>query len=274
MAICLKVIEDINNRIKRPAQLTASPAYPGQVGNNLESLPRLSGPLKEGNILTNPSPSRNTSEMLASSIGSFAKNAGQSPNAKNPLIALSPRAKQLALTARNTILTPEQQKLISSDNAKSSINVYLTQFLNSPVGLPFRQTFERRLCITVLGTPYSELSVALNAIDSLTALAVSSLIDDQYGRVSKDIPRIVREYVMTIININSLSSSLAPHWTDVAFDAKSEVARGSEEVDLLVEHLKIGLAELLTAFAEHIVNLGLSHVELRRARQVAGLVAP
>ena len=273
MTICLTVIGDINIRVTGSKQSAPSSAYSGQVGNNLETLPRLSGPLKEGNILSNLPPSRNTSAILASSIGSFAKNAGQSPNAKNPLTSFSPHAKHFASAARDKILSPEQKKLISPDYAKSSINAYLIQILNSPIGAPFRQTFGRRLCMRVLGTPYSKLSITLNAVDSLTALAVSSLPEDLYGTVSKDIPRIIRQYVITISTVNSFKDGLAPHWTDVMFDAKNDQARRCGEVDMLVERLKLGLAELLTAFAEHLVRLGLSPVELRRARQVAGLDA-
>ena len=268
------MIGDINIRIsdvEKPTSPSKSPNYPG---NDVATLPRLSGPLKDGNILSNPAPARNTSAMLASSIGSFAKNAGQSPNAQSPLSSLSPRAKNFFNAAQNKMLTPEQQKLISSDNAKSSINNYFVQILHSPVGIPFRQTFGRRLCTKVLGTPYSELSVLLNAVDSLTALAVSSLQEDKYGTANKDVPQIINQYVMTINTINSFSSALVPHWTDVTFDANVSQGKRSEEVDVLVERLKMGLAELLTVFSDHVFELGMSRVDLSRARQAAGLDAP
>ena len=272
--VCLKVIGDINIRVSNVEKSTSPSTSPDHLGNGIATLPRLSGPLKDENILSNPALMRNTSAMLASSIGSFAKNAGQSPNAKTPLSSLSPQAKKYFNAARNKMLTPEQQKLISSDNAKSSINTYLVQILHSPVGIPFRQTFGRRLCTKVLGTPYSELSVVLNAVDSLTGLAVSSLQEDKYGMVSKDVPQIINQYVITINTINSFSSALVPHWTDVTFDAKAGQGRRSKEVDVLVERLRLGLAELLTIFSDHFVSLGLSRIELKRARQTAGLDAP
>ncbi len=267
---CLDVIQGMNTRISQfqnpPA--AAAPSQPQQ--NNLQYLPRVSVPLKEENILTNPPPPSSKLEKVGANVGSLTKSYGQQPGAKPFSLASSPRAKKYLESAKDKVLTPEQQQAISPAGLRDTYNSYLMQFLRSPFGQPFRQTLHRRACAVVLGTPYSQLSVIVDAIDSLTRLAIYSLTEDSYGKVQADIPVIIRTFSSTISNLEAFKQNLPVHWTDVDFQER-EGGRKIEEVDLVVERLRSGLRELLEAFGGYADNLGLGVKEMRAAREAAGL---
>lgn len=144
------------------------------------------------------------------------------------------------------------------------------QLLRSPFGHPFRQTLRRRACVVVLGTPYSNLSVIVDAIDALTRLAVSSLTEDSYGRVQADVPAIIRTFTNTISNLETFMQNLPVHWTDVEF-SEQQGGKRVEEVDVVISELRKGLKELLEAFGGYADNLGLGIREMRVARETAGL---
>lgn len=276
MTSCLGSIQDINTRIKifqdSPSSVTTS--QQGQSQDNVQKLPRLSALVKQDNILTNPRPPVKRREQIEATIGSVTKSYGQSPNQGTPLKALGPYAVQGLKVAQEKLLYPEQREAISQASLKSTFYKYLMKFLRSRYGKPFRQIHKRRLCAVILSTPYSSLNIVLNSIDSLRELAKASLEDDPYGTVNKDIPRLIRTFVSTINNIESFTKSIPIHWTDVEFDVQNEQGRKVEEVQQVVDRLKDGLKELITAFGNYAADLGLGPKEMELARQVAGLDTP
>ncbi|KAA6410386.1 MAG: nuclear envelope [Lasallia pustulata] len=274
MNACVAVIQGIDTRIAdyQNPPVTASPLSMQQQ-NQVQSLPRLSAPLRQDQITVNPLPPTTSRERIQSNIGTVAKSFGQSPsspNVKSSPSPLSPRARQYLGTARNKLLTQGQQEAISPASLKSQLNHYLMEFLRSPVGRPFRQTFQRRLCAVVLGTPYSELHIAVNAIDALTHLAVASLKEDTFGKVQKDIPDLIRTLVNTTTRLESFVNGFAVHWTDVDFPDTDGRGRRVEEVEMVLDSLKSGLRMLVSAFEDYAVELGLGPAEMRIARVVAG----
>ncbi|KAI4122606.1 MAG: hypothetical protein LQ347_006446 [Umbilicaria vellea] len=275
MNTCTAVIQGINNRIagyQNPP--STAPQQSIQQQNQVQSLPRLSAPLRQDQITLNPLPPSTSRERIQSEIGTVAKSLGQSPaspSAKSSLSPLSPRAKQYLGTARNKLLTQGQQEAMSPASLRSQFNDYLMQFLRSPVGRPFRQTFQRRLCAVVLGTPYSELNVIVDAIDSLTSLAVASLKEDNFGKVQKDIAGLIRTLVNTTTCLDSFVNGFAVHWSDVNFQDMNGQGRRVEDVERTLNSLRTGLRKLVGAFGDYAVELGLGPAEMRIAGEVAGL---
>lgn len=140
------------------------------------------------------------------------------------------------------------------------------RFLRSPLGHPFRQTFDRRVTAVVLGTPYSTYNTTICSIKALSALAVASIDEDPYGRVCKDVPALIRTYTSTIETVEAFVANLPPHWTDVGF---SDRQRWVSDVADVVSCLKDGLRDLLDAFGKYAGELGLAEREMRVARKAS-----
>ncbi len=272
MTLCLGNILTINNRIaefQNPAATSAS--APPQQRITVESLPRISAPLRQGNIFRNPPPPSTSREAFESSVGSIAKSFGQSPQPAKParfLDAQRVETQKYLGAARQKLLTNGQQETLSRSGLLAQCNDYMMRFLRTPVGYPFRQTFRRRVCTVVLGSPYSELKVIVDSANALGSLARASLKEDSYGKVAKDVPLMIRVFVSTISAIEGFVSGLPVHWTDVEF---SEADRMVEEVDLIVDALKTGLKSMVGAFEQYAVELGLGREEISVARKVAGM---
>lgn len=270
MTLCLGNILAISNRITDFQNSTTESVAPPQ-RITIESLPSISStPLRQENVFSNARPPATTREKFESSLGTIAKSYGQSPQPAKPLKFLeSQRAegeKYLGV-ARQKLLTQNQQESLSSSGMLAQIYGYLVRFLRTPLGSPFRQTFRRRVSTVVLGSPFSELSVIVDSVNALTALALASLTEDKYGKVAKDVPLLIRAFVSVIQSIEGFVRDSPVHWTDVEF---SDSDRGEEGVDLVVGSMKAGLKEMVDAFGNYATELGLTEREMNVARGVAG----
>ncbi|OJD21685.1 hypothetical protein ACJ73_06973 [Blastomyces percursus] len=302
------VIKGITTRInehQNPTTLPAadSSAVSGKTSDSsnvdgqpttIHTLPRLTSAPKEDNIFLASSKPTTRPEKFESAFGSVAKSYGQSPDwtpaARN-------QARNIFNRATTAVLSPEQKKRISasaqelklltsssssSGSGRPRTHPLIHQFLSSLAGLPFRQSYARRLRIIVLGTPYASLSPIIDAVESLTRLLIASMAEDQFGKVQADIAAVVRLFTETVMALESFTSAgergLDVHWTDVDFppaDAGMEIqkkVRRVEEVEMIKEALRGGLAELLEAFKLYLDDVGIRGKELRMAREAAGLV--
>ena len=254
-----------------PASVVPTPQSAG-----LEPLPRISTPLRQENIFSRPPAPSTSLERIESDIGSLAKSYGQSPTPGTlKLPSLSPQAKSaLSVGSDKLLASPSAQKLLTAASSETVapnglrglLNDYLMLFLTSRFGEPFRETFGRRAHAVVLGTPYSALYSTLCSIKSLAALAVASLDEDPFGRVSKDVPTLIRIYTESIQTIEAFVRNLPPHWTDVEF---RESDRNVEDVDTVVTCMKLGLEDMLDAFVKYASELGLEPTEVAIARKAA-----
>ncbi|KAL8994239.1 MAG: hypothetical protein Q9169_005733 [Polycauliona sp. 2 TL-2023] len=263
---CIQTIQAVNARINsygQPSPQQQALSRPQEV----QSLPRIGTPLKEGQVMMNPPPPSSRREMVETKVGSFAKSIGNNPpsNYGNPL---GPKQQQYLEAARNKLLTPEQQQVITPAHIQSQFNTYMTRFLQSWFGQPFRQTFARRVQATVFGQPYSELTLIVDAIDSLTHLAAASIKEDAYGKVAKDIPLIMRTFIITYQTVERFTSTLPVHWTDVQF---SEDQRRTEDILMLLSALRNGLERLVKAFGGYSKEMGIEAQDMRVARTIAGM---
>lgn len=196
--------------------------------------------------------------------------------------------------ASSAVLSPERKKRImaSSEELKlltggpsatykpENVHPVLAQFLRSPIGQFFRQSYAQRASNIVLGGPESSLSSIVDAIDCLTRLLIASLAEDQYGKVQADVPSVIRLLTTTIVSLEAFvhQGGLDAHWTDVNFPPSSQPeaqaeARRVPEVDLVLDTLKSGLGDLLTSFKPYLRDIGLAGKDLRLAKEAAGIDA-
>ncbi|KAK0926563.1 hypothetical protein LTR91_002114 [Friedmanniomyces endolithicus] len=209
------------------------------------------------------------SQALAA-VGSVAKSIGQSPT--------------LASGARKGSVAEYSRQAIEYGINKASNNTLLSgwqsrtvDFLRTPLGEPFRRTFARTVRAVVLGVPFSNGVDLVHASKSLTALAVVSLKEDNFGQAQRDIVSTIRVYASSVISIRNLIAGLPAHWTDVYFEGgQRDVSRSADgngeldEVRVILEVLRQGLEELVLAFGEYAEGLGLGKAEMRTVREIIG----
>ena len=271
MTLCLGNILAISTRVAEFQNPKTNSVVPPQE-TVIESLPSISSAsVRKENIFNNVQVPTTTREKIESNFGSIAKSYGESPRPAKPLKYLeSQRAegeKYLGV-ARQKLLTEDQQRNWSSSGLLAQCNVHIIHFLRSRLGYPFRQTFQRRVCVVVLGSPFSELSPIIDSANALTALAVASLTEDNYGKVAKDVALLIRAFVSVIQSVEGFVERLPAHWTDVEF---SDSDRMVKEVDLVVGSLKAGLKDMVDGFGEYATELGLTEREMGIAKRVAGV---
>lgn len=285
------VIKDINTRINTyknpPGAVSKKLAQEGQPQPTLQTLPQLTAPPKQENIFA-PSPkARSRQEKFEETLTTVAKTYGQSPDWTPTARA---RAREVFDRASTAVMSPERKKklLASTQDLKlltgvvqpsspEKIHPITAQFLRSPVGLLFRQTYSRRLRGIVLGSPYDSLSPIVDATESLARFCVASLAEDPFGKVQADVPGVVRLLTDTIVTLQSfVNGGLQVHWTDVTFPPSSNPeaqakARRVPEVDAVLATLKCSLAELLTAYKPYLSQVGLVGKDLRLAKEASGI---
>lgn len=245
----------------RIAEFQAPPvaAKPTTKEDATAPLPRMGQPLKDGlkqpgDIFSTPN-SKN--KGVAQSIGSFAKAQGQSPPGSSPI------ARRLLAKAESAVLTPAQMKEVEVNGPSAVFKDRINVLLQSSFGWPFRQEYRRRIAAVVLGSPYGDVGMIVDAIDSLTRFAVCSLEEDKYGNVQRDVKLIIQTLTASVTNLETFKHKLPFHWTDV--EKKAE----SPEVDTILASMKGGLSQLIDAFESYSSDLRLSQSEMRLAREAA-----
>ncbi|TKA83478.1 hypothetical protein B0A55_00568 [Friedmanniomyces simplex] len=288
---CIAEIAAISMRIRTAQEPTAPGSQrqqPGQVvaqqqqGATGTGLPRIA---KQGVV--------NDCAVVAPSRGGGARGgAGQALQTVGNLvksIGQSPTSSSSSGTQRTSVAQYSRQAIgygmnkagsnASSSSWQQATESRVVDFLRTPFGEPFRETFARRVEAAVLGVPFSKGVDIVHASRSLTGLAVVSLKEDNFGQASKTVPSIVRIYTATVMNIRNFIAGLPPHWTDVGFtEAKRDAMGGSGDVDgeldevrQVLEVLRSGLEEVVLAFGEYAGALGLSKAEMRQAREMIGV---
>lgn len=231
---------------------------------NFETLPRLSSPLRQDQILSKPPPLISNRAKIESNIGAIAKSYGQQPS---PL--LSHRTKQIISVTCNKLFTPETEEQIlriTPASLRQFFHGWLMSILDSSFGWPFRQSFDRLVCSIVFKSPDGQFGQIVDAIDILSALTVASLEEDKYGKVAKDVALLIHTYGSTISAIEAFAASVPVHWTDTEFKSREVV-----EVNTVLAFLKSGLQEMLHGFSEYAKDLGISEQEIQQARKISGM---
>lgn len=263
--VCLEVINEMQTRMDNYERPLVSI---GNTNDNFPSLPRLSEPLKDGlqspgDLFSTISTESSSMNGVTRAVGRFAKSKGQSLSTSN-----SPRTSKFIKAAEGAILTKQHRQVLSKTDPRGLVKRWATWFLKSQLGWPFRQEYQRRLKTIVLGTPFGDVGLNVDAIQSLVGLAVHSLSEDQYGNVQRDIKAIIKNFTVIILNLENLKSNLEIHWTDVMS------IQESPDIDLILVTLKNGLGELIDAFGKYSDNLGLSQRDLKMAKEATVITVP
>lgn len=201
---------------------------------------------------------------FAQSVGNAVKSFGQSPGAPNPL--LPPAKRAIAWGADHTLSQADRENF-TGQGIKRNANGILDQFLASPVGEPFRQTFARRARAVVFGVPLSNRTNIVHASRTLAALCKHAIKEDDYGQVAKSVRTVLATFTQTIKDINTLLATLKPASSDVLF---TERDRGVQEVEEVKQVLREGLEDVLLAYGEYADSVGFTKTEMREAREVLG----
>ena len=267
LKVCLGVLEDINTRLIDTQTPPPEMTMKGNNNNAVQSLPQLSAPLRIGPVLEASPKASSNRERAESGIEWAAKSIGQSPSN-----GLSPLRKGLKLVG-DKALSQEQRKALRPENIEHATRGIVNDALQSPVGVPFRQTFDRRSKAKVFGSPRSEMELTLFSIDSLARLAVNAIKEDSMGQVSKDIGLIMRTLGNIISRIKTFMAESPIHWTDVKFQSNPGGTRHVKEIDMLLDQLRSALKHIIEAYGTFARDMGLSMEEMRVARLAAGLPA-
>lgn len=253
-AICMELLKGIDNRIDdfgRPAaQPTPAPAEP-----ELQS--RNSAPLREDVFAAKQSDPATLRGNVRKAIGQITQSPGSSP-AKQ----LSPVAKRKLQDAKDFVFTKEQQELMSPANVRSQFETLARYLVTVPkIGELFYEGFATRFAGVVLGTPFAEPTLYCNATRALCSLAVHSLGEDQYGKVHRDVPSIIRTMTSIIRKVEALKLRFPMHWTD------TRGIRDSPDVKFVLDTLRDSLLQVVTAFEPFSTDLRLTLGDLRHAKE-------
>jgi len=250
--LCLGIIKGIEARID---EYEKKPEPEKSAGDDKKAEPkqRVTAPLKEEPIYQ----SKTGAKMGRREV---ARSPGHSPAAQ-----LSPLAKKTFINARDKVLSKEQQEALAPEKLLSQFQQYGRALLTQQYipGSWFQQEFNRRFTVVVLGTPYAELSLYVNAANALGLLAVHSLAEDKFGNVHRDVPAIIRTLTGVITKIEGFKTRFPVHWTDI------NANKATPEVDKVLDALKTALGQVVGEFEPYSADLGLSMKDVRVAKEAA-----
>lgn len=188
-----------------------------------------------------------------------ARSPGSSPASE-----LSPLAKKAWRSAKDRMLSKQQQEALTAGHLTGELGKWATKLMAVGwIGALLRHDFGTRFTAVVLGTPYAEPMLYMNAVEALCQLAVHSLTEDQYGNVHRDVPDLIRSLTSTIRKVEALKENFPRHWTDPGR------AKNTLTVDRVLNAWRGGLAEVVAKFDRFGADLGLSPGDLRLAKETA-----
>jgi nucleoporin NDC1 len=260
--ICLSIVKGMESRIddygKAPAQLAVHDPVA------LEPRSRVAAPLKDDPIFRSKAAQKTMRGEVGKAISQVTRSPGHSPASQ-----LSPVAKKAFRSARDKVLSKEQQDSLSTGNVISQLEALVLQVAQwGGADWVLRQTFRRRLTAVILGTPYAELGLYVHAINSLSLLSVHSLSEDKFGNVHRDVPTIIRTFTTLIRKLEAFKARFPFHWTDVEKD------RSTPEVDRVLEALRAGLGQVISEFEPYSGDLRLTLTDVRLAKEAAANPEP
>lgn len=257
--ICLDVLKSIETNVA-DSGTTPPPPEPIKAFPEEEKKKRTTDPPKDDDIFVSVPQRNDLRTRVEKGISQVATSPGRGSQ-------LSPMAKKAAETAKQQLVRMQVEATGTADT-QSLLRDLAGRVLRSGAGWPFRQHYRRRLAHVVLGAPYGEPSLYVNAACALSLLAVHSLREDKYGHVQRDVAAVVRALTGVVKKLEKFRAELPTHWTDV------EGRRECPEVDEVLDALRDALRRLIEAFGPYARDLRLSLADMRHAREAAGLQQP
>jgi nucleoporin NDC1 len=254
--VCLGEIRDIKSRIdaqRSPGSQTRSGAEK-KPEEPIQLVPRISSPIKEDKIMGPGVPPENRLQKFEAFASDFAKVHSSPENARNA------RAKKLLDSGTKGLNQGVQ-------TSRGFLDQYSSQFFQSPLGTFFQSSTRRTASVVIGGTPYSRVTLVVNAIKSLTKLAVLSLKEDSLGQFHKEVPEIIRVFSTAIKQTEEYLRTLSLFVEENSPNIPPDVAD-------VVSTLRDGLENVLGAFAEYLEHMSISPIDLRDAKElVSGVKA-
>ncbi|KAI0198807.1 nucleoporin protein Ndc1-Nup [Astrocystis sublimbata] len=256
---CLDTIRDIERKIDHyqnpPAP--APPATKPAAGAPPQPQERISQPIRTNDVSAARRPDK--TKLITGTVLKVVTSPG-----KTPIEDFAPFVRKHAVKAADAVMTREQKEAFQPQALRGRMHTLALRVLALPfVGPLFLQTFDRQLAKAVLGSPYAESSVYINAAYALSRLAVCSLAEDKYGNVQRDVASIIRTFTLVIRRLESFKDGFPSHWTDL------KMGRDAPDVDEVLGALKVGLGALVEQFAPYATDLRLSRADMRLAREAA-----
>ncbi|KAG8162966.1 hypothetical protein KVR01_007444 [Diaporthe batatas] len=245
-ALCLQVVKDMESRIDGHNQAAAAAREAAAKANSNAQA-----------VVQTPT------KTFRAEMGDMLQKKVVEPGQPS---RLSPLVKKGVAHAKDYVDDIARQAT-GTDAADNPYKHWTRLILDSPLGQPFKQGFSRRITTVVLGEPYGEPALVINAVSALTRLAVSSLAEDSYGNVQRDVSTIIRTFTSVKTKLEAFKADFPLHWTD------QDAARECAEVEAILETLKEGLVQLIVAFGPYARDLRLTFADVRQAREAAGLPA-
>lgn len=257
-SICLNIVKDLEVRVDNYGKKPDAPSTEVVLAKaNDKSAARPNMHVSNEQILLSTPTKKTLRSEVEKVVGQNAMSPGQRSR-------LSPIVQKGLADAKGAVDSFARQAA-GADNPNNAFHHWTRRALDSPLGAPFKQTFRRRLTTVVLGTPYAEPSLVINAISALTRLAIFSLAEDSYGNVQRDVSTIIRTFTTVITKLEKFKADFPVHWTD--FEGSRECA----EVDAVLSTLKEGLKQLIANFGPYARDLRLTFADMRQAREAAGV---
>ncbi|KAI1745238.1 nucleoporin protein Ndc1-Nup, partial [Xylaria scruposa] len=256
-ALCLDTIKDIERKIDNYQNPPVPAPGPVPVAAPTQPSQPIPQPLQTNNVYAGRPVDK--TELILDTVSKVVTSPG-----KTPIDDWAPVVKKQAVRAAHRVLTRQQRDAIRPQAIRGYLANFALRLMGLPyIGLVFQQTFGRQLAKAVLGSPYAETSVYINAAYALSRLAVCSLTEDRYGNVQRDVPTIIRTFTTVIKKLEAFRNGFPTHWTDLS------QSRQCPEVTEVLTALKVGLDSLVTAFAQYSNDLRLSRTDMRLAREAA-----
>jgi nucleoporin NDC1 len=202
-------------------------------------------------------------KTFSDTVGKYVADVAKLPGKKTE-DTLVPLAKRTLADIKDALLSKGQQEKIEREGLLGVYHSVYNRVIRTPtLGWLFRQTYSRRLTNAVMAFPNSEISVYVNSAFILSELAVTSLSEDSYGNVHRDVPSIIRTLTAVIRKLEVFRDSFPVHWTDV------DVKRDCKPVDELLDALKQALERVVAGFEPYASDLRLTRTDLRLAKEAA-----
>lgn len=255
----LDVIRAITLRINPPdpaveTELALQKAAANGSPTHVNALPPITSPLSKKNIISASTPPQTQKEKLQSLSGSIVKSLGQSPR------PWSPPMSKIKGVVENVKPPGFSNDLVATfwSERWSTLQASPMGWVLSWFGAFLQIPKQQKINAVVLGSEHASTALIVDSIESLTRMLVASLSDDVYGKAISGVPDAVRTMASVITSIEGFVQD-----TGTGLDGKLE------EIEIVVERLKVGLAELLSAFQLYLSDVGLGVAELRDARHAA-----
>ncbi|KAJ4294536.1 hypothetical protein N0V90_008227 [Kalmusia sp. IMI 367209] len=260
--ICLAEVNLLINRINVGLDPHYHPKQEVEKNTQLQTVslvPQIAPPLKDAPIKGAGLSSTTAREKLGDLTADFAKSLSSPQNGQKTRDYL-----------KKGVAEGSQHLRKAAEEAEARSSGFVSQFMASPLGYPFRRSLRRTASIVVTGAPYSRFSILCNAITALTNLTVFSFREDEFGRLQEEVPRIIRVFTEALKKVDEYVAKLEVHWSD--FDTLARPAdqrKKISEVEEVRECLRSGLEKVIRTFGEYLRGMGMTSVEIQDAKKVA-----